>query len=130
MTTFAKSFGNARGFVGPDFLGHSPTQGIGVNQFCAFVLKYPQAQTASDHPSNPFHDTTDSNWLSPHTEFDKVLVRVLILRLIMALKVIVAGLVTAIHVLSAWIKDVDARHKAGHDGAGKRLVTVTASTSP
>jgi hypothetical protein len=27
-----------------------------------------------------------------------------------------AGLVPAIHVLLCWTKDVDARHKAGHDG--------------
>ena len=26
-----------------------------------------------------------------------------------------AGLVPAIHVLCCWSKDVDARHKAGHD---------------
>ena len=28
---------------------------------------------------------------------------------------VMAGLVPAIHVLSCWSKDVDARHKAGHD---------------
>jgi hypothetical protein len=27
-----------------------------------------------------------------------------------------AGLVPAIHVLTCWPKDVDARHRAGHDG--------------
>jgi hypothetical protein len=27
-----------------------------------------------------------------------------------------AGLVPAIHALLCWTKDVDARHKAGHDG--------------
>src|SRR4051794_18676485 len=31
-----------------------------------------------------------------------------------------AGLVPAIHVLDSGSKDVDARHKAGHDGAGQR----------
>jgi hypothetical protein len=29
---------------------------------------------------------------------------------------VMAGLVPAIHVLLFWTKDVDARHKAGHDG--------------
>src|SRR3954454_7518097 len=33
---------------------------------------------------------------------------------------VMAGLVPAIHVLDAGSKDVDARHKAGHDGAGQR----------
>jgi len=32
-----------------------------------------------------------------------------------------AGLVPAIHVFNKWYKDVDARHKAGHDEAGAMI---------
>jgi hypothetical protein len=35
---------------------------------------------------------------------------------VMAKKVVMAGLVPAIHVLGATKTDVDGRHKAGHDG--------------
>jgi hypothetical protein len=38
---------------------------------------------------------------------------------------VMAGLVPAIHVLRSEKKDVDARHKAGHDGcAGWRDITI------
>jgi hypothetical protein len=42
-----------------------------------------------------------------------------------------AGLVTAIHVFAfLCLKDVDARHKAGHDDSQTSVVAVIASTSP
>jgi hypothetical protein len=37
---------------------------------------------------------------------------------------VMAGLVPAIHALLLWIKDVDARHKAGHDGKPRTKVMV------